>query len=191
MSLKFDHFDFLAPLYDRLMGHKEPEKLLELARLPTQGLLLDAGGGTGRIAETMRGNAANIIVADLSFGMLQQAAEKEGLLAVNSHTEGLPFPDATFDVVLIVDALHHVCDQQDTANELFRVIKPGGRIVIEEPDISTFIVKLVAVAEKLALMRSHFLSPQHIAKLFHHPHARTRIERDGFIAWVVVEKLAL
>ena len=59
----------------------------------------------------------------------------------------------------MVDALHHVIHQGQTAREMYRVLKPGGRIVIEEPDIRKFGVKLIAVAEKLLLMRSHFLSP--------------------------------
>ena len=60
----------------------------------------------------------------------------------------------------MVDALHHVINHGQTAREMYRVLKPGGRIVIEEPDIRSFYVKLIAVAEKLLLMRSHFLSPQ-------------------------------
>jgi demethylmenaquinone methyltransferase/2-methoxy-6-polyprenyl-1,4-benzoquinol methylase len=47
-----------------------------------------------------------------------------------------------------------------------RVLEPEGRSVIEEPDIRTFGVKLVALAEKILLMRSHFLSPIQIASLF-------------------------
>ncbi len=57
----------------------------------------------------------------------------------------------------MVNALHHVCNQQETVNELWRTLQPGGRIVIEEPDVRTFAVKLFALGEKLALMRSHFL----------------------------------
>jgi hypothetical protein len=63
--------------------------------------------------------------------------------------------------------------------------------VIEEPDIRTCAVKLVALGEKLALMRSHFLSPIQIASLFQakkSPSARSRIEVEGWNAWVVIEK---
>ena len=88
----------------------------------------------------------------------------------------------------MVDALHHVCDQTITADELWRVLKPGGRLVIEEPDVRTRAVKLMALAEKIALMRSHFLSPPEIAALFDRANALTTIERDGYISWVVIDK---
>ena len=71
------------------------------------------------------------------------------------------------------------------------MLKPGGYLVIEEPDLRTFVVKLVALAEKLALMRSHFLAPLEIAALFDFPQAKVRIETevDGFNAWVIVQKV--
>jgi demethylmenaquinone methyltransferase/2-methoxy-6-polyprenyl-1,4-benzoquinol methylase len=89
----------------------------------------------------------------------------------------------------MVDALHHVIHQQATADELWRILQPGGRIVIEEPDFRTFTVKLLALAEKLALMRSHFLSPPQIAALFPQPNARIQVETGKFNAWVIVEKM--
>jgi ubiquinone/menaquinone biosynthesis C-methylase UbiE len=183
-----DHFDLLAPLYDKVIGYKDPVKIIELGGFPVNGMVLDAGGGTGRISQALLGKAAQLIVLDLSFGMLQKASQKTGLKPVCSHTEALPFPDETFDTVVMVDALHHVCDQSDTVVELLRVVKTGGRIVIEEPDIRTFVVKLVALAEKLALMRSRFLSPNQIAALFPAESVKTTIEKDSYNAWVMLQK---
>jgi len=184
----FDHFGFLAPYYEKFIQPKDPQEIREFGRLPTSGALLDAGGGTGRIAQALRGQAGMIVVADLSYKMLEQAQYKDGLGLTCNHSERLPFPSATFERVIMVDALHHVIDQHQTAGELWRVLKPGGRLVIEEPDIRVWSVKLIAVFEKLALMRSHFLSPPQIAALFPHQQAKISVETKGYNAWVVVEK---
>jgi ubiquinone/menaquinone biosynthesis C-methylase UbiE len=184
----FDHFSFLAPFYDAFIRPVDPQELKTLAGLPVDGPLLDAAGGTGRISQFLYGQAKPLVVADFSFKMLQQAGGKDPLRPVCANTGCLPFKDGTFERVIMVDALHHVRDQQQTAGELWRVLQPGGRLVIEEPDIRTFGVKLVALAEKLALMRSRFLSPPHIATLFPFPDARQRIILKDSTAWVVVEK---
>lgn len=184
----FDHFDLLAPLYETLLPPKEPQDLWRRVNLPVIGALLDAGGGTGRVAQFMDGQADLVVVADLSRKMLGEARRKVGLRPVCSHTENLPFPDGTFARIIMVDALHHVCDQRATADELWRTLQPGGRLVIEEPDVRLFVVKLVAIAERLALMRSRFLSPPRIAGLFPYSNARVRVEIERHNAWVIVEK---
>lgn len=183
-----DHFGWLAPVYDRLIKPREEDPLHDVAGLPVKGRLLDAGGGTGRIAQTLIHLAGQVVVADLSYKMLAEAARKDHLQVVNSHSERLPFPDNEFERIIMVDALHHVCDQQETAGELYRVLAPGGRLVIEEPDLQHWAVKLIALGEKLALMRSHFLSPPRIANLFDHSAAMVNVIRNGAIAYVVIEK---
>jgi ubiquinone/menaquinone biosynthesis C-methylase UbiE len=182
----FDHFNWIAPLYSRV-EYSSLEDMQAHAALPVSGRVLDAGGGTGRVASAIRDCAGEVVVADPSLGMLRQADRTRlGLACTNS--EALPFPDESFARVIMVDALHHVIDQGHTARELYRVLEPGGRIVIEEPDIRTFGVKMIAVAEKLLLMRSHFLSPKEIGNLFLYDSARTSIHAAEGNAWVVIEK---
>jgi ubiquinone/menaquinone biosynthesis C-methylase UbiE len=186
--LKFDHFGLLAPIYERFIHPTISEELLDLLDLPVEGATLDAGGGTGRIAQFLVGDARNIFVADQSFEMLQEARKKVGLGPVCALTEALPFRSDSFGRILMVDALHHVENQQATANELWRILKPGGWLIIEEPDISTFSVKLVALAEKVALMRSHFLFPDQIARLFQGSDARVKVMTGGVATRIVVLK---
>lgn len=184
----FDHFTFLAPFYEKVITPKEPTRLQALLDLPVDGKILDAGGGTGRVAQFLAGSAAQVILADLSMGMLQQSDHKPGLLPVCSQSEALPFSDDYFERIIMVDALHHVYNQSKTAQELWRILHPGGKLIIEEPDLRKGVVKLVALAEKMALMRSHFLSPPKIEALFKHLPAATRVVAEGHTAWVIVEK---
>jgi ubiquinone/menaquinone biosynthesis C-methylase UbiE len=184
--MPFDHFDFIAPVFSRV-GYSSTEEMIEHAALPTPGRVLDAGGGTGRVASAIRQHTGSVVIADPSFGMLQQADRTRlGLACANS--ESLPFPDGVFERIIMVDALHHVIDQRHTAREMYRVLKPGGRIVIEEPDIRKFAVKLIAIGEKLLLMRSHFLAPAEIVKLFSFDSTKASVHASEGNAWVVIEK---
>ena len=180
----FDHFAVIATLYARVTYSKR-DVMREVASLPARGNLLDVGGGTGRVASAIRDLVDEIIVADVSFGMLKESP-RTLLKPVCGGSESLPFADSSFERVIMVDALHHVIDHARTAREMFRVLKPGGVLVIEEPDIRTFGVKLIAIAEKLLLMRSRFLAPDEIVKLFSNGEKQIKIE-DG-PAWVIIKK---
>jgi len=184
----FDHFDLIAGLYNWTAKFSIPAPLLDLLALPPDSLLLDAGGGTGRVAEALGGMVKEVVVADISRGMLGHAAEK-GLEMACTPVERLPFASSTFDRIIMVDALHHVFDQRQTINELWRVLAPDGRIVIIEPDIHKFAVKLIAIGEKMLLMRSHFLSAEEIAALFANHNVHVRVISDEFNVLIGVEKV--
>ena len=184
-----DHFGLLAPIYDRVIGPPDVARLRHLLKLPAPVRMLDAGGGTGRASSQLRPLVSQLVVSDLSLPMLRQAQTKGGLGPVQAHAESLPFLDETFDRVLAVDALHHFCDQRDAVRDLLRVLKAGGRLVIEEPDLNRLRVKLMSLAEKVALMRSHLRHPGEIKEMIAAHRLPARIVRDGkFTAWVVVDK---
>lgn len=160
-----DHFDLLAPIYDLVIPPPDPARLRHLLRLPTEGRMLEAGGGTGRVSSRLLPLVGTLVVNDLSAPMLKEAQQKGALQPVQSYVERLPFPDGSFERVFAVDALHHFDDHNTAVGELLRVLGEGGRLVIEEPDIRRFPVKIVALLEKLALMNSHFLSEDEIRAL--------------------------
>ena len=185
-----DHFDILAPVYDRVFKINHNSRLKDLVDCGPNEHILDVGGGTGRGTAILR-NAERRIILDSSMKMLEQAKRQKNLFWICSASEQLPFDDQSFDKLIMVDALHHVLDQQRTMNELWRVTRRGGRIVIEEPDYRKPAVKLLAGLEKILQMRSHFLSPEQIAEGFKHSSASIQIHSDGIISWIVIDKPVL
>lgn len=183
-----DLFHRIAPLYDRIFRFLDPTQLLKLLELASHHRLLDVGGGTGRVTNSLVEHVGRACVVDVSWGMLVEARTK-GLCACQGVAERLSFPDGTFDRILIVDAFHHFCDWPQAASELLRVLRPGGRMVIEEPDIRYGVVKLIALGERLLLMRSRFYAPPDLARLFQAAGGRVTLhEGQGAIYWAVIER---
>ncbi|HUW10443.1 MAG TPA: class I SAM-dependent methyltransferase [Anaerolineae bacterium] len=187
MPSLLDHFRIVAPLYDRIFSYDGDDDLKEHLRLPRQGWLLDAGGGTGRVAQTLRDLTGQVVILDESEGMLRQARGK-GLIAVRGEVEALPFRSSAFPRILTVDTFHHLRDQAAAAGELMRALAAEGRIVVQEPDIRHRGVKLIALGEKILLMRSHFRTPQVVQRMFEAHDARVSVRQEGPHFWLIAEK---
>ncbi|HOY45681.1 MAG TPA: methyltransferase domain-containing protein [bacterium] len=185
----FDHFNLIARFYDRAIGPHEAEKLGAQLALPENGRLLDVAGGTGRVLSGLASWRGSMVLCDYAMGMLRQAQAKKVALPARSAAEQMPFADGRFERVLMVDALHHVADQPQTLHEMYRVLSPGGRMVIEEFDIRHWAIRIVALLEKIALMRSHFIPLSEIAGILQKAGAHVEIRMDGAArAWIVAEK---
>lgn len=186
---KLRHFDWLAPVYETLISGEGSQILVNLLNLQANHYILDAGGGTGRIAAGLVGEKRKIIVADSSLQMLTQARQKTGLLCSNCDVKDMPFDDNLFDRILIVDAFHHMPDQKSAINELWRILKPGGRLIIEEPNIIHFPVKIIALMEKMLLMRSKFLKSDDLIELINaHQPKEVMMYNQDHTYWITATK---
>ena len=102
--------------------------------------VLDVGCGEGRFTRILAATAAHTTGIDINQESLDSAQAKtdaEGLEVtwINARAEDMPFDDASFDVVVFSNSLHHVAlEMMDMAiDEAGRVLKPGGRLYAMEP----------------------------------------------------------
>ena len=127
-----------APIYDLVFAAvmRPGRKAAAAAASREGGRVLDVGVGTG-LELPMFSAATRLVGVDLSEPMLQRARARvarrglgnvEGLIRMDAMN--LAFPDASFDCAVAPYVLTVVPDPQATLDELARVVKPGGEIVL-------------------------------------------------------------
>ena len=103
--------------------------------------LLDVAGGTGDISFRFlkRAPGASATVLDMTRSMLEAGRKRaeaaqlgERLSWVCGDAMALPFPDASFDVYTISFGIRNVTRIEDALSEAFRVLRPGGRLMVLE-----------------------------------------------------------
>lgn len=113
----------------------------EAALRPGQ-TVLDVASGTGDLARTFAkqvGSTGKVIMTDINDAMLQVGRNRltdAGILGniecVQADAECLPFPDNYFDCVTIAFGLRNVTDKPAALRSMYRVLKPGGKLLILE-----------------------------------------------------------
>ncbi|TRY33052.1 bifunctional demethylmenaquinone methyltransferase/2-methoxy-6-polyprenyl-1,4-benzoquinol methylase UbiE [Aliiglaciecola sp. M165] len=104
--------------------------------------VLDLAGGTGDLAAKFSkivGENGQVILADINNAMLNVGRDKLRNLGivgnidyVQANAEMLPFPDNTFDIITIAFGLRNVTDKDKALASMYRVLKPGGRLLVLE-----------------------------------------------------------
>ena len=176
-------FDRVAPLYDLCMWLWPSGDLARLLDLEAGALVLDAGGGTGRaVAGLGAGSAFSCVVYDCSEPMLQRCRRRGALSPVAGTVCALPFADGIFDAAVAAEAWHHFSCKDAAMRELLRVLRPGGRLLIEEPDVRRFAGRAVAWAERVGRLGSSFEDADAIRARARALGARPAGESTGWLA---------
>lgn len=186
--MPLDHFGWIAPYYESVFRPRFNEDWLRLLNLPGNGRMLDIGGGTGRIGQFFADHM-EVVLLDESHPMLRQSKTKNNLQPIQGSAENLPFADEAFSRVIMIDALHHLADQTEAIKEMVRVLAPGGRLMIEEPDIRWVGIKFIALIEKILGMRSYFLTGNKIIELFQNTGLTSHLESSKGVVWIIGDKV--
>ena len=142
-------FDSVASQYDvmndlmSLGVHRIWKRVaVQLSNVREGERVLDLAGGTGDLTTLFSkrtGKKGNIVLADINSEMLRTGRDRlidrgliEGVTYAQVNAECLPFEDNTFDCVCIAFGLRNVTDKDAALRSMYRVLKPGGRVIILE-----------------------------------------------------------
>lgn len=157
-ELTIEQFTRQAAPFAQSKGHTDDGSLrllIEMAELSADETVLDVACGTGIVACAFARTARRVTGVDLTPAMLEQArllAAQLGLTNLSwreGDIETLPFPDASFTVVLSRYAFHHFLNPGVVLAEMKRVCQPGGRILIVDAFISPEVSEAFNGFEKL------------------------------------------
>ncbi len=127
------------------------QRLVELAEPRPDDLVLDVATATGHTALALAPHVAQVVGTDLTeetLAVARRLAQERGITNVEfrpGDAEALPFSDDQFDLVTCRVALHHFPNPQQGVDEMARVCKPGGRVILvdnvvpEDEEVAAFI----------------------------------------------------
>lgn len=94
---------------------------------------LDLGADNGVISDLLRQRGGRWDSADIDDAAVEAITAMVGERVHRIDPPKLPFDDAVFDTVVVIDLLEHVADDRTLAAELARVTQPGGRLIVNVP----------------------------------------------------------
>src|SRR5262245_24526431 len=137
---------WMAGDYDRFSRYMEDDarQYYERLEIPPGARLLDIGCGSGQLALMASREGFNTTGVDIAENLIERARERAGAENLNARfevgdAEALPFPDASFDVVVSLIGAMFAPRPELVARELLRVCAPGGTIAMANWTTSGFV----------------------------------------------------
>lgn len=127
----------------------------------SQCAVLDVGCGPGIIASSVKRHfGAEVIGVDCDSTFLEQTKAR-GINAYrcNLETDNLPFSDATFDCVLMIEVLEHLAKPENCLKEITRVIKPKGVLMLSTPNLAALPNRIAIIKGQDPLRGNPFIRP--------------------------------
>ncbi|HYQ72251.1 MAG TPA: bifunctional demethylmenaquinone methyltransferase/2-methoxy-6-polyprenyl-1,4-benzoquinol methylase UbiE [Gammaproteobacteria bacterium] len=137
-----DNYDLMNDLMSLGIHRLWKRFTIGMADLKTGQSVLDLAGGTGDLTRLMAprvGRDGLVVLSDINAAMLGNGRSRlldRGISGnvdfAQLNAEQLPFRDASFDLVTMAFGLRNVTDKQQALNSIYRVLRPGGRLLVLE-----------------------------------------------------------
>ncbi|TFF84822.1 methyltransferase domain-containing protein [Candidatus Heimdallarchaeota archaeon] len=182
-------FDKIANFYDRIVGPFNLEEILDYFSLEPNGLLIDLGGGTGRVAKQLVQHVSECLILDSSYDMLRQATDlSERIILLDSLAEQIPIQTGSIKQIFLNDSLHHIQKQKETLAECYRILASGGELIIREFDRIYFWNVFLIIMEFFLCFKSTFLTPKELSSMCQQLGFSTSIIRPTKATYIMIAK---
>lgn len=135
--------------------------------------ILDIGTGTGRLAKELIDRGAEVVGLDLNVMQISQTSTGfQGISTARFHgiagdCQHLPFRDSSFEAIVCFRVLKYVPDYRLAIAEMGRMLRPGGRLVLEISNLYSWevLLQIIERAKGLNPTVLHFFRTKNVSKL--------------------------
>jgi len=110
---------------------------LRYLAINTKGRMLDVGCGDGRFLKMSESLGWKAEGVELDLGAVTTTRRK-GFAVHYGTLSDQHYPDSTFDLVLLSHVIEHLCEPTDTIAEIYRILRPGGKMIVTTPNIESW-----------------------------------------------------
>lgn len=161
-------FDKVYHKYDKFMNFFNLYKLDEIKEaleLKGDEIIVDIGGGTGQLAEFLSDRCQKVYVLDESEGMLSKVRKDEKIIPVLGNAMDTDFKANSIDVVILSDVLHHIENQVKLIEEIDRILKENGKLLIMDFDKKHFKTRMLIFFERILFGKLRFRTQKEVLNL--------------------------
>jgi ubiquinone/menaquinone biosynthesis C-methylase UbiE len=128
-------------------------------------VLLDVGGNTGKITEVYAKDCKEIVVLEPKHAVIEYGRKyRPHIKFVEGGVENIPLPGEHFDKVVASASFHHFPNQDRGLEEMKRILKPNGKMIIFEVDPNTERGKRLKICESILHTGARFYEPLQLRK---------------------------
>ena len=151
-----EQFSKQAVAFTKVKGHYDSvNTIIEMSEVSKNDAVLDIACGTGIVSCEFAKHAKHVIGLDITKKMLEQAVKTQDANNLTNikfdlgNVEGLPYQDNSFEIVFTRYSFHHFLDTSKVFEEMFRVCKPNGKIIVVDVALESKHAKAYNYMERL------------------------------------------
>lgn len=144
---------------------KRVQVMSEYVDIRSDDVILDIGGNTGKVTEAYSNNCKEVVVLEPKRNVVEYGkSHRPNIKFVEGEAENIPLPDAYFDKVVASASFHHFSDHDKALEEMKRVLKPDGKIIILEIDPNTRMGERLKFCETVFHTGAKLYQPAQLSK---------------------------